>query len=134
MAIRRTKEYAQALLELADGKSEDEVKKETKRFAEHLAKKGLLSEAPKIIEAYRSLYNEKHNIVEATVTLVNRLPERTRLQLRETLKKKYKAREVHILEKVDERILGGMKVKVGDEVYDATLKHSLSQLENQLLK
>jgi hypothetical protein len=31
-----------------------------------------------------------------------------------SLKKKYKAREVNILEKVDERIIGGIKVKIGE--------------------
>jgi F-type H+-transporting ATPase subunit delta len=131
---RDTKEYAQALLELTDGASEAEVTKIIKDFVMQLGKKGLIGDTDKIIEYYRVLYNKKHNIVEATVTLVNRLPEKTRIHLRETLKKKYKAREVHILEKVDERILGGMKIKVGDVVYDSSLKNSLNQLETQLLK
>ncbi len=134
MAISRTKEYAQALLELTDGAPEAEVAKIIKDFVLQLGKKGMMKDAEKIIEQYRTLYNKKHNIVEATVTLVNRLPEKTRIHLRETLKKKFKAREVHMLEKVDERILGGMKVKVGDVVYDSSLKNSLNQLETQLLK
>ncbi len=134
MATLRTKEYAAALFELTHDKTEEENKKIIKHFVELLAKRGMLGQQEKIIEEYRKLYNEKHNIVEATVTLVNRLPEKTRIHLRETLKKKYKAREVHILEKVDERILGGIKVKVGDEVLDATLKNSLNQLELALLK
>lgn len=129
-----SKNLAQTLLELSDGKSEDETKKTVRQFVEYLAKEQMLSDADKILDEYRTLYNEKHGIVEATVTLVNRLPARTRMHLRETLKKKYKAREVHMLEKVDERILGGMKIKVGDTVYDSTLKNSLNQLQARLLK
>jgi F-type H+-transporting ATPase subunit delta len=142
MATSRTKEYAQALLELTDPstgsgqvvRDEAEVTKVIKDFVIQLAKKKMIRNADTIIEQYRAMYNKKHNIVEATVTLVSRLSEKTRVELRETLKKKFKAREVHMLEKVDARLLGGMKIKVGDTVYDSSLKNSLNQLESQLLR
>jgi len=128
------KNLAEVLLETTDGKPEAEQHKALKDFAAYLSRKGELRQADAIIEEYRKLYNEKHAIIEATVTLVSRLPEKTKLELRETLKKRYKAREVHILEKVDQRILGGMKIKIGDTVYDGTLQNSLSQLQTALLK
>ncbi len=134
MAVSRTKELAHVLLEMTDGKTEAEQKDALKQFAAYLAKKGLLKKQNEITDEYTKLYNKKHDIVEATVTLVSRLSEHTRLELREALKKKYKAREVHMLEKVDQRIIGGMKVKVGDEVTDRTILNSLKQLEVQLLK
>jgi F-type H+-transporting ATPase subunit delta len=129
-----TKNLALALLEMTDGKTEGEIKTALKEFAEYLNKKGLLHEMDELTKHYRALYNTKHNIVEATVTLIERLSEKTRLELREALKKKYKAREVHMLEKVDARLLGGMKIQVGDEIYDSSLKNALRQLEIQLLK
>lgn len=128
------KNLARVLLETTDGLPEAEGKKAIKEFAAYLQKNRLLGEAEKIMEEYRKFYNEKHNILEATVTLTSRLPEKTRLDLREALKKKFKAREVHMLEKVDQRILGGLKVKIGDMVYDSSLKNTLTQLEAQLLK
>jgi F-type H+-transporting ATPase subunit delta len=134
MATSRIKEYAQALLELTDGAPEAEVTKTIKEFVAHLGKKGLMHDTDAIIDQYRAMYNKKHNIVEATVTLISRLSEKTRIELHETLKKKFKAREVHMLEKVDARLLGGIKIKVGDTVYDSSLKNSLNQLETQLLK
>lgn len=133
MKTIRTKELAQVLLDLTDGKEESVAKKSVKEFASFLHKKGMISESEKIISEYRILYNEKHNIVEATVTLTERLPEKTRISLRESLKKKYKAREVHMLEKVDERIIGGLKIKVGDEVLDMTAINTLNQLKTKLL-
>ena len=129
-----TKFLAEAFLEMTDGKTPADEKTATKEFVAYLGKKGMLHEADSIIEHFGNLYNKKHNIVEATVTLIERLPEHTRLHLRETLKKKYKAREVHMLEKVDARLLGGMKVQVGDEVYDSSIQNALRQLETQLLK
>jgi F-type H+-transporting ATPase subunit delta len=120
------KNLAKVLLESEDISMKD--------FVTYLAKKKMLGDADAIIAEYRKLYNHQHNIVEATVTLIERLPERTRLELREALKKKYKAKEVHMLEKVDARLIGGMKVQVGDEVYDSSIKNTLRQLETQLLK
>lgn len=129
-----TKQLAHALLDLTDGREPAEEKKAIKEFAVFLNKKNLLSSFDKIVSEYRNLYNKKHNIVEATVTLTDRLPEKTRIHLRESLKKKYKAREVHILEKVDERLIGGLKIKVADEVIDMTIKNSLNELKHKILK
>ncbi len=134
MKASRTKELAQALHDLTLGKSEAEIKQVTKDFAGYLAKKGMLGQADTVMDEYRKIYNRTNGIVEATVTLTARLPEATRLELREALKKKYKAREVHMLEKVDQRLIGGMKVRVGDEVFDASVQNSLKQLQAQLLK
>ncbi len=134
MSVPTAKQLAGALFDLTDGKDDAVEKKDLKAFAAYLNKKGMLSKADEIIEEYRKLHNAKHHIVEATVTLTERLPEKTRLHLREALKKRYKAREVHILEKVDQRIIGGLKIRIGDEVYDSTIQRSLKQLQAQLLK
>ncbi len=120
------KNLAQVLLETEDISMKD--------FVKFLAKKKMLNDADEIIRQYHTLYNKKHNIVDATVTLVERLSEHKQLELREALKKKYKAKEVHLLEKVDARLIGGMKIQIGDTVYDSSIRNTLRQLEAQLLK
>jgi F-type H+-transporting ATPase subunit delta len=134
MAALRTKQLAAVLLDLTNGATEEESRKTVKEFAAYLAKKGLLKKAGKIMEEYATLYNTKHSVVDATVTLVARLDEKNRMDLREALKKKHDAREVHILEKVDQRLIGGMKIQIGDTVYDSSIQNSLNQLQAQLLK
>ncbi len=134
MAVSRTKELAHVLFDTTEGKPEAEQNEALKNFASYLAKKGLLKDEDAIALEYQKIYNSHHGIVEATVTLIARLSEHKRLELREALKKKYKAREVHILEKVDARLIGGMKIQVGDEVFDSSLQNSLDQLQAQLLK
>ncbi len=130
----QTKDLAVVLLEMTDGKTSEEIQKFLKEFAGYLSKNGMLKDQDKIAAEYGTLYNKKHNIVEATVTLIERLPEKTRIELREALKKKYGATEVHMIEKVDARLIGGMKIQVGDTVYDSSVKNTLRQLETQLLK
>lgn len=129
----KPKDFAELLLEMTENHSEDKQKEYMKEFVALVFKKRMQGKMNEIIAEYRKLYNAKHGIVEATVTLTDRLSEATRLKLREALKKKYKAREVHMLEKVDQRLIGGMKVKVGDTVHDASLGHVLTQLHKQLV-
>ena len=129
-----TIELAQVLLEMTDGVHEAEQKKALKEFAAYLHKKGLLKKADAILAEYQRLYNAKHGIVEALVTLTARLPEKDKHALSEALKKKYDAKAVHIEEKVDQRLIGGMKIQIGDEVFDSSIANSHRQLQAQLLK
>ena len=128
------KNLAHVLFETTDGKSPEDLKKAMQEFVQYLAKKNLISNVDKIISEYEDIYNKKNSIVKATVTLTNRLSEKTKLELSEALKRKYQAKEIQMTEKVDARILGGMKIKIEDEVFDSSLSHSLYQLETQLLK
>ena len=133
MKLTRTKELAQTLLEMTENVSPEEQAKVLKDFVQYLAKKQAIADAGAIMAEYQSLYNAKHGIVEATVTLVNRMSDAARKELSESLKKKYHAAEVHITEKVDARVLGGMKIQVGDEVWDSSIQNSLNQLQEVLL-
>jgi F-type H+-transporting ATPase subunit delta len=129
-----TKYLAQVLLDTTDGMGEEVFARSVKDFAQYLEKKGLFSLVDEIISQYTILYNKKHNIIEATVTSAKQLPGKTKQELQEALKKKYNATEIAIKEKLDEEIIGGIKIKIGDTVLDNSLSNSLYQLETQLLK
>ena len=128
------KKLAQVLLEITEGKSEGEVQSSIKNFADFLLKKNLLSYVNSIVAEYEILYNSTHNIIEATVTTVNSLKENNKQELKEALKQKYKATEVSLKEITNKKLLGGIKIKIGDTVFDNSLQNSLYQLETQLLK
>lgn len=133
----RTNDYTQlarALFELTEGKKPEEQAQAVKDFAAYLAENRLLGLYGKIAAEYTRLSNEHHGIVEADVTLTARLPEATKATLREAIKKRHGAKEVRLNERVDQRILGGMKIRIGDTVYDSTLQNSLDQLQAALLK
>ena len=133
MKFTRTKELAQTLLEMTENVSPEEQAKALKDFVQYLARKQSLGDANAIMAEYQSLYNAKHGIVEVTVTAISRLSDTARHELVESLKKKYHAMDVRLTEKVDARVLGGMKIQVGDEVYDSSIQNSLSQLQEVLL-
>jgi F-type H+-transporting ATPase subunit delta len=105
-----------------------------KDFVAFLAKNKMLKHANKIIEQYEILHNKKHNNLEAIVTVNERLSEHKQTEIRHALKEKYKVDTVHLTEKIDQRLIGGIKIQVGDTVYDSSIRNTLRQLETQLLK
>jgi F-type H+-transporting ATPase subunit delta len=85
-----------------------------------------------IVEAYRELRDEKAGRVAVMVRSAVPLPadQRERLiqELRETFQK-----EPVIETQLDPDILGGVVVRVGDWVYDQSVKSKLENIRNQLI-
>ena len=55
-------------------------------------------------------------------------------QIEKFIKDKYSAREVLIDNKIDESIKGGIILKIGDEILDASVERQLRELRNNLRK
>lgn len=128
-----TKNLGSLLFELTENVSDEERTTNTKAFVTLLGKKRMIGKVAHIITEYQKIYNAHHGIIEAQITATRRLDTEARSHLHEALKKKYHAKEVQIVEQVDQRLLGGIKVKVGDTVYDASLGNTLKQLHKQLV-
>ncbi len=93
------------------------------------AKLGLL---PDIVAAYGDLYDEKHGKVEVDVTVAHRLApdelETVRQRVGSALKK-----DAVIHQYVDESLIGGMVLRVGDRLVDGSVKGQLAALRKQML-
>lgn len=127
-------QYAQTLLELTEKKSEQEVSDIVKSFAEKLKKDGQIGNAKKIMEKFSELYNIKHGIVEAEVVTSRKLESHQVHQVEGFVKEKYQAKEVVLNNTVDEKIKGGVIIKVGDEVLDGSISRQLRELKTILSK
>jgi F-type H+-transporting ATPase subunit delta len=86
-----------------------------------------------VIAVYTALLEDRTGKVRVSVQTAAPLPEdqRSRLvsQLRELTK-----REPLLEEKVDPDLLGGLVVQVGDWRYDASVRHQLEIIRNQLIE
>lgn len=125
-------QYAKTLLELTDGKTEQEVSDIVKKFADILRKDGQMKNAPKIIEKFSELYNAKHRIVETTMITRQKPEDQNIKEVEYFVKKKYGAKEVIIKNIIDEKIKGGIIIKVGNEVMDASVGGQLRKLKKAL--
>lgn len=132
MTKLKAKDFAQLLLEMTEGHAESKQQEYLKEFVALVYKKRMQGELSEIIAEYKTLYNKTHGIIEAAVTTASRLEDKQLKSLALALKKKWGAKEVEVDEKVDQRLIGGIKVKIGDTIHDASLGHALNQLHKQL--
>lgn len=126
-------QYAQTLLDLTDGKSEQEILVVIQKFAEQLKKDGQLKNADKIMEKFSDLYNSKNGIVVAQITTSQKVENLNAKEIEEFVKRKYGAKNVELIEVINEDIKGGIVIRVGDEVLDASLKKKLNKLKQVLI-
>jgi len=126
-------QYAKTLLELTDRKTEQAVSDVVKKFAEVLKKDGQIKNAGKIMEKFSEIYNAKHGIVEANVISSRELSRDKIQQVENFIKEKYSAKEVIVKNIVDEKIKGGIIIKVGDEVLDGSIGGQLKRLRKNLV-
>ena len=87
---------------------------------------------PAIQEAYRELVDKKEGRVLAQLTTAIPVTEAEQKRLASELSGRLKV-EVRFETTVDPTILGGVVVRVGDRVFDASLTARLQQLRQQLL-
>lgn len=126
---------ADLLLQETYGKSTSECSEIVKGVARLIHKYRLNTKVNEIISEYYSLYNKKLNIKEVTLTLQERLSIQRKNSLKNELKTILKCSDIFLIEKVDERIMGGIIIETNDGIYiDGTVKGRLNQLREVLTR
>ena len=138
MKKQSPKLYAEALHELVSGKPVAETAAIIKSFVDMLVKKRMIGKSDGVIEAYRQLELKEKGIIEATVSSAQPLAKEAEEKIKELVSKEFGGIDgkahVEINHKIDETLLGGAKIQVGDTIIDATLKGRLAILERELAK
>lgn len=100
-------------------------------FLKILCERGALGDFESCEQAYRQRYNRENGVAEATVTTGAALsaPERDKLLARLN---QLTGRKVHLTEKVDASLLGGVLLEVDGKRYDNTLRHRLAEIRQAL--
>ena len=80
-----------------------------------------------------SLYNESKNIVTANVTTAITMSEDIRTQVLAQLKSVVGDAEVQIEERVDESLIGGFVLRVGDREFNASVANKLQKLKREFV-
>jgi F-type H+-transporting ATPase subunit delta len=100
----------------------------TKRFLGVLVANNRVSALPAVIAAFETLAAERRGAVAAEVTSAIKLTAAQEKTIAAELKKAF-GKDPEITTTVDPSILGGLKVKVGSKLFDASLKSRLDQLK-----
>ena len=84
------------------------------------------------LENYRQVAAAVHGESVATVHVVRPLGDADRDRLAAALKAQY-GREIHLNEVIDPSVIGGMRVALGDDVFDATVSSRLDDARRKLV-
>lgn len=134
MSANFNNNIAQAIYLEIKGKNKDEQSVVFPKIIQFLVKKRLLSNLPDIFSRLSKIANREEGRVVAKVYSEKTLSEKTVNELKHSLLKKYIAKEVEIILKTDPRLIGGLRVEVGDEVIDLTTKNKIKKLQEYLIK
>jgi len=85
-----------------------------------------------IAEAFTKLAEEKSGSVRAEVITAMPLPDAYFAELQRTLEQ-VTGRKVQLVKRHDPSLIAGVVTRVGDKVFDGSIKNRLSELEDELL-
>jgi F-type H+-transporting ATPase subunit delta len=81
----------------------------------------------------RRIHNELRNKVEVEITTAHSLSDHERDEIIHNLQVKMSC-EVDLTHRIDEEIIGGVVVRVGDTVVDGSVRNKLEQMKSQALQ
>ena len=100
-------------------------------FLKILCEEDLLGELSGCLDAYRERYNADHGIVEATVVSAVPLSAAEREKLLATLQART-GKTIHLTEKTDAAVLGGLRLDLAGERLDGTVQRRLELLRDDI--
>lgn len=106
------------------------VNKLTASFLEMLVSKGREDLFESIARAYRSLRDEEQGIVEANVRTPFPLSAESEAGVRQMLERRT-GKKIRLTVDTDTSLIGGLVVRLGDQVYDGSVSNHLSKLKEQ---
>lgn len=86
-----------------------------------------------VADAFEAMAEARSGRLRAEVTTASELPDGYFTELERTLRQ-ITGREVVLVRKVDPSLVGGVVARVGDQVFDGSLKNRLSELKSELLR
>lgn len=105
---------------------------EQRNFVRVLADNERLAVLPEIVSAYESLRSGFEGVLEAQITSAYPLTDPQVVEITATLEAKY-GRKVKAEVVVDPSLIGGISIRIGDEVMDASVRGKLAQLADALM-
>lgn len=119
------------VLDVITGVARSQLPDRARNFLRALIDNARLQALPEIAAQFRALVNRQNGSSDAIVYSAFALDAKTLAELGTTLQKRF-GRTLNLSPQVDESLIGGVRVVVGDEVLDTSVKARLEQMKAAL--
>lgn len=133
MANISIKNLARAIYESSQNKDEAKTVEVAAEVVSLLDKKHLMGKSKAILDELERIIDKEGNTVRAQISTGSTMTDKVKKEVEELLKKRYKADHLILTHKDDPNLLGGIKIEVGDEVIDTTIRNKMIKLQNYLI-
>ena len=133
MTTISNKDIARAIYLVSKDKTHVELHEVINKVVKFLARRRLLSKAGDILKRLNKIINHENQKIVAKLLSAQKLKEETKKDLIFLLKKRYRAKEVVLLESLDKKLLGGIRIEINNEIIDLTIKNKIKKLQEHLM-
>ncbi len=134
MATLSNNDIARAIYLVSKEKTHAELHEVNGKVVKFLARRRLLSKSPDILERLNKIINHEAGRIVVKIQSARKLKEELKKELITFLKKRYKMKEVILKEELDEKLLGGIRIEINDEIIDLTVKNKIKKLQEHLTR
>lgn len=127
MAALLPLQYAKVLYGITQGKSGKELEKAVEIFVQYLAEHNVVNKWQYIAKEYDKIAKEANGIKQITITSAKELSD----TMREKIAMQF-GDKVEVDSKIDESLIGGIIVKSGNTILDASVRSQLDTLTRTL--
>lgn len=125
------KNYAHALLESLEGTGPKDENQILDNFVLILAENNDIRMFEEIASEFHKLDLAKKGIKQVELTTAHPINKHNEQEIVDQLNELVKSK-VEVKKNIDERLIGGVVIRLEDQVLDASVKNSLEQLKNNL--
>ncbi len=119
-------------LDFVNGMLEGRVPEPVRKLVGLLVQRGRIDQLPRLVDGYQRLLNERRRVVEALATSASPLTADETEALQHKVAQ-MTGRTVDLRVEVDDSLIGGLTVRVGDTLYDASVRGRLERLRERLV-
>lgn len=133
MATVSINNIARAIYESSAGKDGKDLDIVIKKAVFLISSKHMMSKSNEILSQLEKISDKREETTRAIISSKMPLNKKITDEIEDFIKKRYRAKKVILEYKIDEKLLGGIKIEVGDEIIDTTLKNKIRKLQNHLI-
>ncbi|MBU0614440.1 F0F1 ATP synthase subunit delta [Patescibacteria group bacterium] len=126
--MNEAKELASILIDRCFEASEEDLNDIVKVFVEELSKTGFVQNWQEIIESVDDAWKKKFGISKVTIVSAHPLTQELQKHIDKI------AKGADLLQKVDERLMGGAVLRIDDTRIDGTITGKLRRLKMKLMQ